>query len=454
MGAPVSADGTLGHYRLGRLLGRGGMGQVWLAEDTRMGREVALKVLPPELAEDQEYRRRFEREARLAARLRGPHIVPIHNFGELDGRLFIDMELVDGSDLAHRLSAQGRLSPKAAVDIVAQVAEALDVAHGAGLIHRDVKPSNVLLLASGFAYLIDFGIARGVGQTTLTSTGVAVGTWSYMAPERFSGVEDLRSDVYSLACMLYECLTGSRPYTATNPAQQMAAHLTAPTPRASAHNPAVPMALDEVIARGMAKDPGHRYASAGELAAAARAALGASSSSNPAVPLVEPSGSPTVQWGQAFTPPPSAQQPHAPQPYSPQQQPSQPYSSQPRAPQPYMPQPYSPQPFGSQPSLIPQAPAAAAYSPHPGYASNMGMLPPTQAAPGRPRITGGRVVWWIVLGLLATFFALLTMVCIFGLITDSKTSLAMRITINLVFDWPFVLFVWLGVREFRKFQRR
>ncbi|MGW4352147.1 protein kinase domain-containing protein [Nocardia sp. NPDC004582] len=265
--------GNLGHYRLVELLGRGGMGQVWLAEDTRLEREVALKLLPAELAADEDYRRRFEREARLAARLRGPHVVPIHAFGELDGRLYIDMELIEGSDLGKTLRDTGALPPARAVDLVSQIAEALDIAHKAGLVHRDVKPSNVLTLPNGFAYLIDFGIARGVGQATITCTGVAVGTWAYMAPERYSGTEDLRSDVYSLACLLYETLTGAKPFAHTDPVQQMAAHLTNDPPRAADRNPAVPATLDTVIARGMAKDPDHRFPSAGALAAAARTAL-------------------------------------------------------------------------------------------------------------------------------------------------------------------------------------
>ncbi|WP_458690905.1 serine/threonine-protein kinase [Nocardia tengchongensis] len=285
--------GNLGHYRLVELLGRGGMGQVWLAEDTRLEREVALKLLPAELAEDEDYRRRFEREARLAARLRGPHVVPIHAFGELDGRLYIDMELIEGSDLGRTLREEGSLPPARAVDLVSQVAAALDIAHQAGLVHRDVKPSNVLTLPSGFAYLIDFGIARGVGQATITSTGMAVGTWAYMAPERYSGTEDLRSDVYSLACLLYEILTGAKPFAHADPVQQMAAHVTSEPPRASDRNSLIPAALDAVIIRGMAKDPDRRHPSAGALAAAARAAL-------EAAPAVRPGprrrSDPTTKW--------------------------------------------------------------------------------------------------------------------------------------------------------------
>ncbi|MEU1430619.1 protein kinase [Nocardia sp. NPDC005746] len=311
--------GNLGHYRLVELLGRGGMGQVWLAEDTRLEREVALKLLPAELAADEDYRRRFEREARLAARLRGPHVVPIHAFGELDGRLYIDMELIDGSDLGKTLRAEGAMTPGRAVELVSQVAEALDIAHKAGLVHRDVKPSNVLTLPNGFAYLIDFGIARGVGQATITGTGVAVGTWAYMAPERYSGTEDLRSDVYSLACLLYETLTAAKPFAHADPVQQMAAHLTTDPPRAADRNPRVTAALDAVIARGMAKDPDHRFSSAGALAAAARTAL----ESTP-VPRQAPHrrAEPTAKWDGAerfpnHTPTPASQYaPYTPPPGS------------------------------------------------------------------------------------------------------------------------------------------
>ncbi|MFX0580347.1 protein kinase domain-containing protein [Nocardia nepalensis] len=261
-----------GKYRLERLLGRGGMGAVWLALDTGTGRTVALKVLAEQVAADSEYRQRFEREARLGSSLRHPHIVRIHGFGELDGRLFIDMEYVDGIDLAEMLNKVGTLTPVAAVDFVTQVASGLDAAHRAGLIHRDVKPSNILVGTDGHAYLIDFGIAQGLGQTSVTATGMAIGSWAYMAPERFNGTVDARSDVYSLACVLYECLTGRRPYGDTDPARQMHGHLMTAPPHVSTVNPTVPAELDAVIARGMAKNQAQRYPTAREFAAAAYAA--------------------------------------------------------------------------------------------------------------------------------------------------------------------------------------
>ncbi|WP_051132827.1 serine/threonine-protein kinase [Nocardia paucivorans] len=276
------AEKRLGRYRLDRLLGRGGMGQVWLAVDTTTDRRVALKVLPGELAEDRTYRARFEREAELAARLRDPHIVPIRSHGELDGRLFIEMEYIDGIDLARLLHRDGPLPPARAVDIVAQTAAALDAAHRAGLVHRDVKPPNILVRPDGFVYLIDFGIAHGSDSTALTTAGLAIGTWAYMAPERFTGRTDARSDVYSLGCVLYECLAGARPFGDTDPAQQMHAHLSSPPPSVHAANPAVPAELDRVIARAMAKDLTARYATAGELARAAAAALPTLGTDSPA----------------------------------------------------------------------------------------------------------------------------------------------------------------------------
>ncbi|MGV9740337.1 protein kinase domain-containing protein [Nocardia farcinica] len=280
-----------GPYRLERPLGSGGMGQVWAAHDTRRGRRVALKLLPADLAADDGYRARFEREAELAATLRHPHIVPIHGHGAVDGRLYIEMELVEGTDLGARLAAGGRLDPPTALDILDQVAAALDAAHAAGLVHRDVKPSNILLRPDGFAYLIDFGIARGVGQTSLTATGLTIGTWAYMAPERFSGHADARSDVYSLACVLFESLTGRRPYGDTDPAQQMHGHLMSDPPRAAAVDPTIGPRLDAVIAHGMAKDPAHRHASAGEFLRAARAAHAGAGAPSPTRTL--PAAGPT-----------------------------------------------------------------------------------------------------------------------------------------------------------------
>ncbi|MHA7652280.1 serine/threonine-protein kinase PknH/PknJ [Mycobacterium sp. ML4] len=267
-----------GDYRLIELIGRGGMGEVYRAFDTTTERMVALKVLAEHLAADDNFQQRFRREALAAAGLNEPHVVPIHRFGDINGRLYVDMRLIEGKDLDAVLQA-GALLPRQAVGIVRQVAAALGAAHRVGLVHRDVKPSNILVTDDEFAYLIDFGIARAVDQSALTSTGMAVGTLAYMAPERFRGDSiDPRSDVYALAAVLHQCLTGQRPFPGENAEQQMMAHLTAPPPRPSAVSPELPLGFDAVVAKGMAKDPDERYQTGAELAQAAYDVLAAQGS--------------------------------------------------------------------------------------------------------------------------------------------------------------------------------
>lgn len=273
MGGFDVSETWFGHYRLDRLLGGAGTGQVWLAWDTVADRAVALKMLAASHAADPTYRLRFTREARLAAQVTGPHTVPIHAFGEIDGRLYIDMEFIEGTDVGALLQRAGPMAPAGAVAIIAQTATALDAADRAGLAHRDVKPSNIMVRPDGFVQLIDFGIAHRVDQPAITTYGNVVGTLGYMAPERFNGIADARADQYALACVLYECLTGQRPFGNIDAPQQLFAHLAATPPSAAAANPAVPAALDAVIARAMAKDPSRRWPSAGEFATAAYAAV-------------------------------------------------------------------------------------------------------------------------------------------------------------------------------------
>jgi len=262
-----------GRYRLVELLGRGGMGEVWLAFDTETRRTVALKMLLASGADDPVFEARFRREAEAAAALNDPHVVPIHNFGEIEGRLYVDMRLIKGRDLAVVLD-EGPLDPARAVSIVEQVGSALQEAHRIGLVHRDIKPSNILLTEDDFAYLIDFGISRTADDQPLTSTGMTIGTWAYMAPERFTtGATDPRSDVYALACVLYQCLTGYEPFPGNSIEQQFAGHMSLPPPQPSGPGSRVPMGFNDVIAVGMAKNPDHRYQSVRELAAAARRAL-------------------------------------------------------------------------------------------------------------------------------------------------------------------------------------
>ena len=266
----------VGDYRLETLLGAGGMGEVHKAYDTRRDRYVALKLLREGFSGDREYVSRFRRESYVAARLRDPHVIPIHDFGEIDSQLFIDMRLVDGADIGALLVKDGRIAPERAVYLISQAAEALDAAHADHLVHRDIKPSNILVTLSDFVYVVDFGIARPVGgqQTPLTKTGQTIGTWDYMAPERFKGQDvDGRADVYSLACVLHECLTGAPPFIGKDLPALMYAHVNSSPPEASRLVEGVPPALDAVVARGMAKDPEGRFPTAGALAAAAREAL-------------------------------------------------------------------------------------------------------------------------------------------------------------------------------------
>ncbi|MBV9319500.1 MAG: serine/threonine protein kinase, partial [Mycobacterium sp.] len=275
-GQPGSRVGSrFGPYQLMRLLGRGGMGEVYEAEDTRKRRMVALKLISQQFSGNPVFRARMQREADAAGRLTEPHVVPIHDYGEIDGQFYVEMRLIDGTDLSTLLKRSGPLSPPRAVAIVSQIAAALDAAHATGVTHRDVKPENVLITRDDFAYLVDFGIARAAADPALTQTGLAMGTYNYMAPERFTGNEvTYRADVYSLACVLVECLTGSPPFRTESVERAVAAHLTEAAPRPSQLRPGiVPVAFDQVIATGMAKNPEQRYRTAGDLAASANEAL-------------------------------------------------------------------------------------------------------------------------------------------------------------------------------------
>jgi serine/threonine protein kinase len=277
-----------GRYRMDGLIARGGMGEVHRAYDSEHDRVVAVKILGGHVAADTDYRQRFIREARAAARLREPHVIPIHAYGEIDGRLYLDMRLVEGDDLSAALAAYGPMDAATAVDVISQIASALDAAHAEGLVHRDVKPSNVLLTASGFAYLVDFGIARSMAANAdITGTGMPVGTVAYMAPERFDpdGRVDHRVDVYSLACVLFQCLTGVQPFAGGNVLALMNSHINQPPPRPTALRPELPPAFDHVIAAGMAKRPEDRFQSAGALVSAARQAL---RQPPPSYPMTEP----------------------------------------------------------------------------------------------------------------------------------------------------------------------
>jgi hypothetical protein len=280
------------------------MGEVYRAFDTVRDRAVAIKRLPPALAADPGFEARFRAESALVARLREPHIIPIHDFGEIDGRLFIDMRLVEGPDLARLLAETGPVGPERAVHLVAQIAAALDVAHAEGLMHRDIKPGNVLVTPGSdgdeFVYVADFGLARAISttSTSLTATGATVGSMEYMAPERFAdGNGDHRVDVYSLGCLLYEALTGQKPFPVAGLPAMVNAHLHTPPPRPSDLVPGLPPGLDDVVARAMAKSPEDRYPAAGALASAARAAL---DGAREPITVPVPAAAPTVVPGAAI----------------------------------------------------------------------------------------------------------------------------------------------------------
>lgn len=276
--APLATDlraGTeLGAYRLERVIGRGGMGVVYLAEHRHLRRRVALKLLDPELADDAEFRERFLRESRVAASLDHPSVVTVHDAGEADGHLYIAMQYLDGTDLAQMLREQGALEPARALAILGQVADALDTAHAAGVVHRDVKPGNVLI-DERRAYLTDFGLTRRISSdSALTRRGDFVGTVDYMSPEQIQGAAlDGRADVYSLGCVLYHALAGSVPYPRASEVSVIYAHMQEPPPSVVSASGALPSALDAVVARALAKRRDHRYGTCGELIAAAEAAL-------------------------------------------------------------------------------------------------------------------------------------------------------------------------------------
>ncbi len=266
-------------YRIEQRLGRGGMGVLYLAIEPGLERRVALKLIAPEAAADDVFRKRFAEESKIAASIEHPNVVPIYAAGDEGGIPYIAMRYVSGSDLGRRIAREGKLDPAEAAALIAQVGNGLDAIHAAGLVHRDVKPANVLLSggegAEPHTYITDFGVARNVATNSgLTQTGRFVGTLDYVAPEQISGGEiDARVDVYALGCLLFKLLTGEVPFPKDGDAARLYAHLNDPPPAPSLFVPAVPMALDDVVIRAMSKPPGDRYPSAGDLGRAALAAV-------------------------------------------------------------------------------------------------------------------------------------------------------------------------------------
>ena len=263
-------------YRIEQAIGRGGMGVVYRATQLALERPVAIKLIATERAQDPVFRARFERESRLAASIEHPNVIPVYEAGEDDGLLFIAMRLVEGTDLADLLDRGGALETPRTVRLIGQLAGALDAAHAHGLVHRDVKPANVLLTRDEHLYLTDFGVAKHIGAGAgVTQAGQWVGTLDYLAPEQIRGeAVGASADVYALAGVLYHCLTDEVPYPRENDAAKLWAHVNADPPAPSRLRAGVPEAIDGVIARGMAKDPAMRFHSAAQLADACAWALG------------------------------------------------------------------------------------------------------------------------------------------------------------------------------------
>jgi streptogramin lyase len=288
----LQAGDVFAGYRVTGVAGRGGMGVVYEAEQLDLQRPVALKLIATPLARDEAFRERFVRESRAAAAIDHPNVIPVYSAGEDDGRLYLAMRFVDGEDLRSLVHREGTLEPARAASIIAQIGSALDAAHARGLVHRDIKPANVLLDAASLqpagygppgasgwrdhAYLTDFGLTKRLtGETTMTGSGRWVGTLGYIAPEQIRGEGvDARADVYALGCLLFYVLTGVAPYRRDSDEATLYAHLNDAAPDARALAPEVPVALAEVVARALEKDPDDRYLSAGDLGRAALAAVG------------------------------------------------------------------------------------------------------------------------------------------------------------------------------------
>ncbi len=319
-----------GRYQLVELLGRGGMGEVWHGQDLRLERPVAVKLTLPTSMVEEEAVQRFTREARAAARLTHPNVVTVHDVGAVEDQLYLVMELVQGRSLDRVLHEQGPLPAADVADVGAQVARGLAVAHDAGVVHRDVKPGNMLRTRDGTVKVTDFGLAQLVdtGTRKLTQAGAVVGTWAYMAPEQVMGHQaGPLSDLYSLGCVLYELLVGQPPFRSENTAQLVYQHAhTTPVPP-SQLRPDVPAELEWVVLRLLAKDPQHRVSGADELVHRLAELSGKLRSGHAAAPPARHTVSPSTG------PQPAAPQPAAPQPTGPQ----------PTGPQPGVPQPAGPQ---------------------------------------------------------------------------------------------------------------
>ena len=308
-------------YRLEEMIGHGGMSIVYRARHLVLERSVALKLLSPELSDDPAFQERFIRESRLAAGLDHPNVIPIYEAGEENGVYYIAMRYVPGVNLKELLQRDGPLDATQTISIIGQIASALTTAHEMGLVHRDVKPANVLIVEgagadeSNHVYLSDFGIAKQQ-SSNVTRTGMFIGTAEYASPEQIEGKElDGRSDVYSLGCVLYQLLTGNPAYEKDSEVALIYAHLLEPPPSPRAARPDLPPAIDDVVAKAMAKNPDDRYATARELAAAVRQALtqpAAESAPAPAPETVAVTSAPAPVVQAAVSPPAGGAPPVAP----------------------------------------------------------------------------------------------------------------------------------------------
>src|SRR3954465_3085138 len=289
----IGAGTTIGGYRLDQLIGQGGMGVVYLGAHTENGAPVAVKLLTPELARQPGFRERFVRESQYASSLNHPNVIEVYDAGEQDGVLYIAMQLVEGTDLKHVLTQEGALDPGRAVRLLSQIAGALDVAHRQGLLHRDIKPGNIMIAAGDRCFLTDFGLSKNVSSDSiaLTAQGEFVGTIDYTAPELVLGKEaDSRLDGRPLGCLFFECLAGAPPFNKERDVEVLYAHIQDPPPKISAVRGDVPAELDDVIAKAMAKKPEDRYATASEFMDHARAVIG--EPPPPPPPPPPPSGQP------------------------------------------------------------------------------------------------------------------------------------------------------------------
>jgi len=382
----LAVGSQIAGYQIEEQIGRGGMAVVYRAFDPRLGRSVALKILAPELARDKAFRERFSREMRAAAAVDHPHIVPVYDAGEANGVLFIAMRFVSGHDLRTLLDRERMLPPARVVHIISQVASALDEAHSRGLIHRDVKPGNMLIgtvAGSGqpdHVYLSDFGLSKqSVSSNSLTATGQFLGTLDYMAPEQVEGrTLDGRADQYALACSAFEMLAGTPPFKRDEGVAVLWAQLSAPTPSLRALRPELPPAVDQVMAKAMAKSPGDRYQTCSEFAAALREACGVGASD------AEPGGQPSVgAW-------PATEMAHIRDQAPATSWPTQGTDPQPAAAASYPTDAQSAAPTSYAPTSYPAGPQGQGQGPHPSWPQ---APPPSSryvvqpAAPGR--YTGG-----------------------------------------------------------------